>query len=114
MKMTKAKLVVVSMCMASLALMDGCTPKQKVVAATIATDTIETIDKMNRIVAACDLGYPPAPGPLFWASQDGCFGASMCSEEARMEVAQWVVDLATWSVEAQDCLNVVRGVPDPE
>ena len=106
MNMTKSKLAIVSLCLASLAALDsGCTPAQKA-----KSDTI--VDAVKVVAAACDLGYVPTPPALFFASEQGCFGEVQCSEEARVAVARWVIDLVKWAREAQECIVTVKGQVD--
>lgn len=98
---TKIKYACIALAVASLAALDsGCAGKQ--------TKVVQVAELSLQTIKACDLGYPPGPPPLFWESDAGCLGASMCSEAARVAVAQWIVDLAQWSIEAQECVSLVR------
>lgn len=98
----KLKYAVIALAVASLAALDsGCAARQ-------GDKTIQVAELSLQTIKACDLGYPPGPPPLFFESEMGCLGVSMCSEEARVAVAQWIVDLAQWSIEAQECVSLVR------
>lgn len=97
-----SKYILIALALGSLASV-RCTPAQ-------VTKIDSSVAQANVIVAACSLDFPPAPPPAFWMAEDGCFGVSLCSEDINAQVAAWVVELAKWARDAQECIWAVKDV----